>query len=129
MAKQGDFIWHDLTTPDQETSGAFFSKLFGWKLAQVDAGEFGIYTLFQRGGQDIAGMMNPVRESILSGRNESRWHIYIAVDDVDECARRVPELGGKVLVKAHDVPGIGRACLIAEPVGAEVVLITPTEPT
>lgn len=125
MQAQGEFYWHDLTTPDQDRSGAFFSHLLGWTLRQVDAGPFGTYTLFQRDGQDVAGMMNPTAESPLARANESRWHIYVAVEDVDEYARRVPQLGGRVVVEPHDVPEVGRACLVAEPLGAEIVLITP----
>lgn len=128
MQQRAEIYWHDLTTPDQQTSGAFFSQLFGWTLKPVDAGEFGVYTLFQSDGQDVAGMMNPTSESPLAQANESRWHIYIAVEDVDECAERVPTLGGKVLVAPHDVPGVGRACMIADPLGAEVVVITPVQP-
>lgn len=33
------------------------------------------------------------------------WH-----EDVDECAKRVPSLGGSVLVAPHDVPEFGRVC-------------------
>ena len=36
MSEQNPFIWQELVTPDQETSGTFFSKLFGWKLKKVD---------------------------------------------------------------------------------------------
>ena len=126
MADQpGEIYWHDLTTPDQARSGAFFSRLLGWQQTSVDAGEFGVYTLFQKDGRDVAGMMNPTPASPLHHQNESRWHIYVSVANVDECARLVNELGGKVLVTPHEIEGVGRACLIAEPLGAELVLITP----
>lgn len=59
MATESPFIWHELVTSDQKNSGAFFSQLFGWACKEVDAGPFGTYTLFQKNGQDIAGMMNP----------------------------------------------------------------------
>jgi predicted enzyme related to lactoylglutathione lyase len=41
MKKHGTFIWNELITPDQETSGNFYSKLFGWDRKEVDAGPFG----------------------------------------------------------------------------------------
>lgn len=41
----------------------FFSELLGWTLKEIDAGEFGIYTIFQKDGQDVAGMMNQTSES------------------------------------------------------------------
>jgi hypothetical protein len=71
MTTQSPFIWHELVTPDQEKSGTFFSQLFGWTRKEVDAGTFGIYTLFQKGGQDVAGMMNPTPETPI---DESFWH-------------------------------------------------------
>ena len=124
MTEQNPFIWQELVTPDQETSGAFFSKLFDWDLKQVDAGEFGTYTLFQKEGQDIAGMMNPTPDTPGKG---SYWHSYISVKDIDNCAKQTVEIGGKVLVPPHDVPDVGRVCAIADPTGAVVHLMQPLE--
>jgi predicted enzyme related to lactoylglutathione lyase len=41
MTAQNPFIWHELVTPDQKSSGTFFSQLFGWTRKEVDAGPFG----------------------------------------------------------------------------------------
>ena len=127
MSTHGDIVWHDLSTPDQKTSGSFFAELFGWTTKEVDAGPFGIYTLFQQDGRDVAGMMNPTPDSPQSHSKHSRWHMYISVADVDESAERVSSLGGDVLVPPHDVPGVGRMCMIAEPNGADLVLMTPVK--
>ncbi len=35
MPEQNPFIWQELVTSDQETSGTFFSKLFGWELKKL----------------------------------------------------------------------------------------------
>lgn len=120
MSNGNPFIWHELVTPDQTTSGRFFSRLFGWTAREVDAGQFGTYTLFQKDGQDIAGMMNPTPNTPGKG---SYWHSYIAVENVDECAIRVPSLGGKVLVAPHDVPEFGRVCAVSDPTGAVAHLV------
>jgi len=122
MSEQNPFIWQELVTADQETSGAFFSKLLGWNLKKVDAGEFGIYTLFQKNGKDVAGMMNPTSDTPGEG---SYWHSYIAVEDIDNCANKTIELGGKVLVPPHDVPDVGRICAVSDPTGAIVHLMQP----
>ncbi len=118
--KDDIFIWHELDTNDQKKSGNFMNGLFGWTLKEIDAGEFGIYTIFQKDGQDIAGMMNPTKES---PNRQSQWQTYISVDDVDEFTQRAIELGGKVLVPPHDVPGFGRVCLISDPTGANMPLV------
>ena len=124
MSDQSPFIWHELVTADQPTSGVFFSQLFGWTRKEVDAGPFGTYTLFQMNGQDVAGMMNPAPDTPGKG---SFWHVYIAVDDVDDCAKRAPALGGSVLVAPHDVPDVGRVCAVADPTGAVAHLMQPVK--
>jgi predicted enzyme related to lactoylglutathione lyase len=122
MSDQNPFIWHELVTPDQASSGAFFSQLFRWTRKEVDAGPFGIYTLFQKNGQDVAGMMNPTPETPGKG---SHWHSYIAVEDVDECAKQAALLGGSVVVPPHDVPDVGRIGVVADPTGAIAHLLQP----
>lgn len=122
MSNQNPFIWHELVTPDQKTSGAFFRGLFGWTHKEVDAGPFGTYTLFQKDGKDVAGMMNPTPETPGQG---SYWHSYIEVDDPEECARRAQSLGGRVVVAAHGVPEFGRVCVVADPTGAVAHLVRP----
>lgn len=111
MAEQSPFIWHELVTPDQ-----------GWTRKEVDAGPFGIYTLFQKDGQDVAGMMNPTSDAPGKG---SYWHSYIAVEDIEECAKQAPVLGGSVVVFPHDVPEVGRICIVADPTGAIAHLMQP----
>ena len=125
MSDHSPFIWHELVTSDQKRSGAFFCQLFGWTRKEVDAGPFGIYTLFQRDDQDVAGMMNPTPDTPEKG---SYWHSYIAVDDVEDCARRVPSLGGRVVVPPHDVPDVGRICVVADPTDALAHLMQPLKP-
>jgi len=122
MASQTPFIWQELVTKDQDKSGHFFSKLLGWNIKQVDAGEYGTYTLFQKNGEDIAGMMSPTPETPGDG---SYWHSYIAVDDIDECVKQTVILGGKIIVPAHDVPDVGQICAIEDPTGAVTYLMQP----
>lgn len=124
MAYQNPFIWHELVTSDQNNSGVFFSQLFGWERKEVDAGPFGTYTLFQKDGNDVAGMMNPTPDTPGKG---SYWHSYIAVDDIDDCAKQATSLGGSVLVQPHDVPDVGRVCIVADPTGAIAHLMQPVE--
>jgi predicted enzyme related to lactoylglutathione lyase len=124
--KNDIFIWHELDTTDQKRSGNFINKLFGWTIKEIDAGEFGIYTIFQKDGQDIAGMMNPTKES---PNRQPQWQTYISVDNVDEYAERTIELGGKVLVQPHEVQGFGRVCLISDPTGASMPLVTTIKKT
>ncbi len=124
MSENDTFIWQELVTTDQEASGRFFNELLDWSMKQVDAGEFGTYTLFQKGGKDIAGMMNPSPDTPGEG---SYWHSYIAVDDIDRCTKQAVSLGGTVLVQTHDVPDVGRVCVVSDPTGAVTHLMQPVD--
>lgn len=120
---EGTFLWNELVTSDQKACGDFYCGLLGWTRREVDSGPFGIYTIFQHGGKDIAGMMNPT-----TGFSRSRppcWNAYIAVEDVDALAARAEELGGKVIEPPGDIPGVGRVCMLADPRGAVILLMKP----
>jgi len=87
-------------------------------------GPFGTYTIFKRDGKDIAGMMNPTID--YTRKLGARWYAFIAVDDIDVSMSRAKELGATVITGPDDVPGIGRTCLLADPTGALIPLMQPT---
>ncbi len=58
------------------------------------------------------------------GQMPSHWMAYVAVEDVDAKAAQVAELGGKVCVPPTDIPNTGRFCVINDPTGATISLIT-----
>ncbi len=124
MTERGTFFWNQLVTTDQRVSAGFYCSLLGWTRREIDLGPFGIYTIFQQNGKNIGGMMNPTTD--YSRSRPSWWEPLIAVADVDAYTLRVVELGGTVVEPPRDVPGIGRACLITDPMGAPVCLMTPT---
>jgi predicted enzyme related to lactoylglutathione lyase len=124
VESESPFIWHELVTSDQQKSGEFFCELLGWKSSEVDAGDFGVYTLFKKGNTDVAGMMNPTQDTPGKG---SYWHSYIAVENVDLCIEKTPKLGGKVIVQPHEVPDVGRICIVEDPTGAIAHLMQPVE--
>jgi hypothetical protein len=118
MTNHGTFIWNELDTPDQKKCGDFYCKLIGWTKKEVDAGPMGTYTIFQKDGKNIAGMMDPTGPI-----DTPRWSAYIAVDNIDELVSKVVELGGKILVQPHDIPGTGRISMISDPVEAVICLM------
>ena len=44
--------------------------------------------------------------------------------DVDATAKKVEELGGKILRPPTDIPGVGRFCALQDPQGAAICAIT-----
>jgi predicted enzyme related to lactoylglutathione lyase len=82
------------------------------------------YTLIKVGGDEVGGMMALPPQA---GGMPPAWSVYITVDDVDATARKVAELGGKVITGPQDVPEVGRFCMIQDPQGAFICVITYKE--
>jgi predicted enzyme related to lactoylglutathione lyase len=51
----------------------------------------------------------------------------IHVENVDESASQAESLGGKTVVPAMDVPGVGRMAFLEDPTGAKFAVFTPGE--
>jgi hypothetical protein len=120
----GAFCWNELSTTDGEAAKKFYAELLGWELKTSDATGMA-YTEIVVGGKHVGGIYQAGPECG-GGDAEAppRWSSYIAVDDVDAAAGRVQALGGKVSVPPMDIPNTGRFCVITDPTGASISLIT-----
>jgi len=119
MKQHGAFSWNELMTNDIDGARTFYTKMFNWELENID-NEMP-YTLAKIGGQESAGMMTMPPEA---GGMPPSWGAYVTVDDVEASAKQAVELGGKVLVAARDIPDVGRFCVISDPQGATLTIIT-----
>jgi predicted enzyme related to lactoylglutathione lyase len=117
----GTICWNELVTRDTHAAAKFYTELVGWKA--IDSGMPGMtYTVFKAHDKDLGGMMAMPAE--IPAEVPSHWMTYIAVDDVDASAKRVTELGGNIIHGPQDVPSVGRFCIIQDPTGAVITLIT-----
>ena len=124
MKQHGAFSWNELMTSDIDGAKAFYAALFGWKLEDMSSTEDMVYTIAKVGDREVAGMMATPPEA--AGKPPS-WGAYVTVDDVDASAAKAAELGGNVLVGPQDIPKVGRFCVIQDPQGAVVSMITYSE--
>lgn len=113
IREPGTLSWNELSTSDANGAKAFYTSLFGWTAETSDMGGRD-YTVFQRGDDQIAGMMEITPDM---GPMPPSWGIYFDVEDPDETAGRVKDLGGNVFVPPTDFPG-GRFALVTDPQGA-----------
>jgi len=120
MPNHGEACWIELASKDVETAKKFYTELLGWQMQQSQTTGFP-YSEIQNGGRSIGGMYQMTKEY---GDAPTHWMSYIAVDDVDALAKRVEELGGKVCVPPTDIPNTGRFCIITDPTGGTISLIT-----
>ena len=121
LPAHGAFCWNELATTDAEGAKKFYTELFGWQLKEGDAAPMA-YTEIVVGGAHVGGIYQSGPEH--GGGMPPQWMTYVAVDDVDAAARRVAELGGRVNVPPMDIPDVGRFCVIADPQGAALSLVT-----
>ncbi len=119
--KHGDFIWYELLTSDADAAGDFYGKVVGWASIRSDQPDMD-YRFFSSGdGSDptdgVGGYMAITPEMAEGGAHPS-WVGYICVDDVDVSVTKLTAAGGKVLMPATDLEGVGRMAMVTDPQGA-----------
>jgi uncharacterized protein len=126
-AAHGNFVWYELMTPDSEGSKAFYAAVVGWTFGEA-APEFNGYRMINRDDGKQAGGVLPLTAEMQQHGARPAWIGYVAVDDVDASLASVEQAGGKALMPAFDIPGIGRIGMLADPQGAPIYVMKPTPP-
>ncbi len=117
--QHGAFSWNELITSDVAGAKAFYSALLGWEMEDCNMNM--PYTLAKIGEQQIGGIMAIPSDA---GQMPPMWGSYVTVDDVDAMVAKVESLGGNIIMQPTDIPDIGRFCVIQDPQGAVLSLIT-----
>jgi predicted enzyme related to lactoylglutathione lyase len=124
LMKHGAISWSELMTTDLKAAQSFYAQLFGWEFERAPYEEME-YIVVKANGREIAGLMTIPPEA---EGTPPCWGDYVTVDDVDATARKVEELGGKICVPPRDIPEVGRFCVIQDPQGAFISVITYVPP-
>ena len=119
MKQHGAFSWNELMTNNIDGAKAFYTEMFSWQLEDIN-NEMP-YTMAKIDGQDSAGMMSMPPEA---GEMPPMWGAYVTVNDVEASAKQAEALGGKILMEPRDIPEVGRFCVICDPQGAALSIIT-----
>jgi hypothetical protein len=88
-----------MRTGDLDQARASYGALFGW---QIEAGNV-------EGGGHVANTRFPM--GFAPGAEGERVTVHFRVDDIDEYARRIEELGGRVLARSDYASGAGAECV------------------
>jgi predicted enzyme related to lactoylglutathione lyase len=101
-----------LNTNDPGRAEEFYTRLFDWRVEQVQGGDQPYWGIFL-GERVNAGMMQ------LPPGNPAppHWLVYFGIDDVDAAAERIGASGGTVMVPKTEVPG-GHIVVAQDPQGA-----------
>jgi uncharacterized protein len=120
----GAFSWSELMTPDPEGAKIFYSKLFGWSMRDRELPN-GTYTTCQVDEHSVAGITKTPADA---PSMPAAWGCYVTVKDLDETLALVASLGGRTIMPATVVPGVGRMAVLQDPQGAVLSIITYTKP-
>ncbi len=117
-------VHFEIPADDVEKLKKFYGKLFGWKIEKMPGPMeyWGIETVpvDEKGMAVRAG----VNGGMMKRQNPEHKPVnYIAVESVDEYAKKIETLGGKVLVPKMEVPGIGWWALALDPEGNQFAIL------
>ena len=120
----GCFSWAELTTSDPAAAATFYAQLFGWDIKPPIA-EMGDYRIVHVGETGVAGIMPPPPGAPAGVPTAPpSWGCYVTVANTDDTVAKCQALGGKLLVPAMDVPGVGRMAVVQDPQGAVLSVMT-----
>ena len=116
----GSIWWIEVLARDPRITRDFYGQLFGWNARDTSFEPFAVYTVFERPGNQEAGLLPLQSEWEI----EPFWSTIISVDDCDATMNRAPGLGGQMGF-VHTVPKHGRVGSIFDPGGAFLALRGP----
>ena len=120
LKKHGSISWSELMTTDPEAAKKFYGEMFGWKFEDVPMEDM-VYSVVKANDDEVAGIMGFPPDSPPMPPN---WGLYITVDNVDETAEKATGLGAKVVKPPQDLPEVGRFCVLQDPQGAFIQIIS-----
>ena len=123
LKRHGSISWSELMTSDVAGAKKFYSELFGWKFEDMPMENMD-YTVVSVNDDEVAGMMPFPPDSPPMPPN---WGLYITVDDVDATAEQASGMGAKIVMPPQDIPEVGRFCVMQDPQGAFISIITYTK--
>lgn len=115
----GTIHWTELHSTDLDEDLAFIKAGLGLPTSEMPMPD-GPYNLINADGKTRAGAMTQKHDGA-----PSMWLAWIEVANVDDTVGRAENNGGKVLVPAFEVPGIGKMAIASDPAGVAFGVITP----
>jgi len=114
----GQFVWHDLATPNPDASMDFYKSVFGWEYSLIGSGENTYYVILND-DKPIGGMFKLAAKY----GNAGEWVGSISVNDVDAAVKYNIDQGGKTVFDAVSFKGRGETALVQDPQGAIVAFL------
>lgn len=96
----------EIPADDVERARNFYYELFGWKIEKLPDSDYWLFSM-ERTKPMGGGMMKRMhpKQPIVN---------YFEIPSVDEYAKKVESLGGKITVEKTAVPGMGYFCVCTD---------------
>jgi len=115
----GSFIWYELLTNDHARAKRFYDAVVGWDIETEATAPGGMdYRMLRRSDGGSTGGVMQISDEMRAGGARPVWLGYIGVDDVDATVAAIEQDGGKVMMPAMDLAGVGRMAMVTDPQGA-----------
>lgn len=112
---EGTLCWADLSTPDQEAAGKFYSALFGWEILKEDEEPSHNYHHIKNGEEFIGGIPPAAHRD---PNIPPHWLAYFLVNNCDASAAKAKQLGATIHLPPMNIEDLGRFAVLADPQGA-----------
>jgi len=114
----GQFVWHDLATPNPVAAMDFYSKVFGWEYKTLGSGDKAYHVILLN-GKPIGGIFKLAKKYNAG----SEWISSVSVNDVDKAVEYNLSNGGKTIFKPTYFKGRGYTALVQDPQGAFIAFL------
>jgi predicted enzyme related to lactoylglutathione lyase len=115
--------WNEIASRDLDGAIAFYSELLGWDAETMDFDGFP-YTMFKVAGRSNGGSYD--MSGMMPDEVPAHWLVWFVVNDCEEAAATVAELGGSIL-RAPETSGMGMSAVVSDPFGATFGIIAATQ--
>jgi predicted enzyme related to lactoylglutathione lyase len=124
---RGDFIWYELLTGDIGGAKRFYDAVVGWNVHERS--DFpNDYRMIGRSDGKFAGGAMQLTDEMKQHGGRPIWLGYILVPDVDASVAAIERDGGRAMMPAFDIPGVGRVAMVTDPSGAPFYIMKPLPP-
>jgi hypothetical protein len=108
-------VHFEIPADNPEKLAGFYECLFGWRFEKMSAGDMGDYWIIEtRAEEDSPGSNGGMMKKMDANYKPVN---YFQVESVDEYAKKVEELGGKIVVPKTPIPDMGASAVALDPEG------------
>ena len=114
---QHPIVHVEIPAADQESTGKFYSELFGWNYQAYPEMD---YAMFEAEGGPGGGFPKVDGQMVTPGA----VLVYVGTDDIEASLAKAEALGGSTVVPKTEIPGQGWFAIFSDPTGNKLALYT-----